>query len=201
MSNSGSDGFSELKKEVFRLMDERLSSDLLYHHKDHTIGVIKAVEWLCDAENISGADRQLLKIAALFHDIGFIVSYEDHEKKSCDVARQILPKYDFPEDDIQSISELILATKVPHHPKNNLEEIICDADLAYLGDNDFYTIGEQLRQELILHNKIDKNDISWIQFQIRFLDTHKYFTHSCKIMREPMKQNFLRQLKDRLEEL
>ena len=35
--------------------------------------------------------------------------------------------------DIEIICGIIMATKIPQRPKNYLEEIICDADLNYLG--------------------------------------------------------------------
>ena len=40
-------------------------------------------------------------------------------------------------------SQLILATKVPQKPKNKLEKIICDADLDYLGREDFDNISDK----------------------------------------------------------
>lgn len=198
MIYTGVDWFSELKKEVFRLMDERLSSGLFYHNKDHTSRVIDAVQWLCDAESISGRDRYLLNIAALFHDIGFIESYENHEEKSCQIARHLLSNHDFPEVEIRAICELILSTKIPHNPKNHLEQIICDADLNYLGEKDFYAIGEQLRKELIRYQKIGTDAKSWNQQQLNFLETHTFFTDTSKVQREPVKQKFLDQIKAKL---
>ena len=41
-----------------------------------------------------------------------------------------------------------MATKFPQDPHNLLEEIICDADLDFLGRTDFYPIGNSLFEEL-----------------------------------------------------
>ncbi len=201
MINSRTDVLSNLEREAFRLMEEGLSSDLLYHNKEHTIRVIQSVDWLCDEENIPDFARYLVKIAALFHDIGFVQSYDNHEERSCEMARAVLSDYDFPKDDIESICDLILATKIPHHPTNILAEIICDADLSYLGENDFYRIGGQLRQELISYHKLEADEASWIQYQIRFLDAHRFFTGAYQRLREPVKQNYMSQLRMQLKSI
>src|SRR5699024_1496149 len=131
--------------------------DLLYHHPDHTRTVIQTTRWLCKNENIPPEDTLILTLAALFHDTGLMVSYENHERHSCEIAREYLTKKDFPEIEIDTIEKLILATRIPQNPHNHLEEIICDADLNYLGTADFFVIGDRLRRELILFGKIEKD--------------------------------------------
>jgi hypothetical protein len=50
--------------------------------------------------------------------------------------------------------KLIHVTEIPHKPLNHLQEIICDADLDYLGRNDFQEIADNLKAELKTMNKI-----------------------------------------------
>ena len=59
--------------------------------------------------------------------------YKDHEETGVEIAGAILPHFDYTEEQIQKINELIMVTKLPPRPKNLLEQIICDADLDYLG--------------------------------------------------------------------
>ncbi len=191
--------FEDLKAEIFRMMDKKLDHDLLYHHPDHTRTVIKTTRWLCETENISTEDTLILSLAALFHDTGFMVSYENHERYSCEIARKYLTEKNFPEIEIDTIERLILATRIPQIPHNHLEKIICDADLNYLGTDDFCVIGDLLRRELILFGKIDDDNVTWIRYQIQFLDSHQFFTDTCKRLREPVKQQYLSQLKKQLK--
>ena len=53
-----------------------------------------------------------------------------------------------------------MATKMPQRPKNLLQQIICDADLDYLGRNDFFILSEKLHKEFIEY-KIACNDEEW----------------------------------------
>ena len=93
---------------------------------------------------------------------------------------------------------MIYATIIPHDPKNKLEQIICDADLDYLGRDDFFEISETLRRELRDHGKI-KSDRLWDEIQVKFLTQHKYFTKSAKKMRDAKKAEHLEAIKKRLE--
>ena len=98
---------------------------------------------------------------------------------------------------IQIIKELIYVTQIPHKPKNKLEEIICDADLDYLGREDFHEIADKLRRELREHGKI-KSDRAWDEIQVSFLTNHKYFTKTANSTRAKMKEKNLNTIKERL---
>jgi hypothetical protein len=100
---------------------------------------------------------------------------------------------------VQQVKELIYATIIPHNPKNKLEEIICDADLDYLGRDDFHDIADSLRRELRESGKIN-SDRLWDEIQVKFLTAHKYFTESAKRLREAKKQKHLEEIKQRLAE-
>ena len=91
------------------------------------------------------------------------------------MASEWLPKYGYTEQHIKTIVELIHVTEIPHKPINKLQEIICDADLDYLGRDDFEEISNRLRLELRGMGKID-SDRTWDKIQVDFLKKHKFFT-------------------------
>jgi len=114
------------------------------------------------------------------------------------MAEDILPKYGYTPEQIEQVKELIYATIIPHQPKNKLEKIICDADLDYLGRDDFYEISDSLRRELRDHGKIN-SDRLWDEIQVKFLTQHKYFTKSAIKMRTAKKEEHLQAIKARLK--
>ena len=75
-----------------------------------------------------------------------------------------------------------------------MEQILCDADLDYLGRTDFYAIGQTLYQEL-RHFEVVGNEQDWNRLQVRFLEVHHFFTHTNMVTKEPQKQVYLRELK------
>lgn len=172
-------------------VETRLYSDfpahMPYHSIRHVIDVYESVTRIADDEGVSIEEKELLQAAALLHDYGFIECRDGHEEVSCKYARHFLPQFGFNEAKINTICSLITATKIGHKPTSTLEKIIMDADLEYLGRDDFDEIVNLLYQELSAVGIIT-NAQQWVQFQLNFLKTHKFQTHSAIKMREHNKQ-------------
>lgn len=183
------------KTFILRKMRKELTNKLSYHGMHHTLDVLKITSELCAAENISSKNTKLLKTAALFHDCGFTETYSNHEEKGCEIARTHLPKYNYSKEDIETICGMIMATKIPQSPTNHLEQIICDADLDYLGRDDFYSIGNTLFNEFKEYNVI-QDEKSWNRLQVGFIGSHNYFTKTTLKRREDKKQEYLQELKE-----
>ena len=140
-----------------------------------------------------------MKTAAILHDAGFIERYDNNEEIGARMATEILPKYGYTEQHVKTIVELIHATELPHKPINKLQEIICDADLDYLGTDDFEEIADRLRKELTEMGKIQSRK-QWDEIQVKFLKQHQYFTQTAIQMRQEKKLENLQQVIDRLAE-
>jgi hypothetical protein len=84
-----------------------------------------------------------------------------------------------------------MVTKLPPKPKNLLEEIMCDADLDYLGRVDFIPVSGNLFRELKEHNIIKDDLNKWNEIQISFIENHQYFTETAKKLRDVNKNNQL----------
>lgn len=110
------------------------------------------------------------------------------------MAEEMMTRAGFPNKDIWIVKRLILATKIPQSPKNHLEKVICDADLDYLGRDDFKEISDKLYKEL----KVTSPDFSkeeWNKKQIAFLQSHTYHTAFARRNRQPKKEERIRELK------
>lgn len=97
---------------------KELPPHITYHNVQHTANVINAAEYLGERENISPEEMILLKTAALFHDSGFVKSHHEHEARSCEIAKKILPQFDYSPEQIEQICTMIMATKVPQKPQD-----------------------------------------------------------------------------------
>lgn len=173
---------------------KHLNKHLTYHNLEHTLDVVRQSERIARDEGIQDEYKiYLLKVAAMYHDTGFLVTYANHEKAGCEIFQQDASQFDFNEEEKLFIMRLIMATKLPQMPNDLFERIICDADLDYLGRSDFFRIGEGLRKEF-LHYGIVASDEEWENLQIKFLSSHSYHTKTCKRTREAEKQNNIAQL-------
>lgn len=178
---------------IDRLRDE-LPARLKYHSVEHTLSVIKAAEKLGERHGISLRDMKLLLTACAYHDSGFLRTYKNHEAEGCKFVEEVLPQYGYSQEDIERIKGMIMATKVPQQPHTLLEKIICDADLVYLGGDNYDRISKTLHKELSL-NGIDLDEEKWLEMQINFLESHNYWTGHYISRLTPNKNHVLEKLK------
>jgi uncharacterized protein len=175
-----------------------LPQQLSYHSVEHIHDVYHAAEKLGKQENISDYEMKLLLTAAWFHDSGFLKGAKDHEEESCRIAHQFLPDFDYSEEEIEHICGIIMATRIPQSPKNHLEEILADADLDYLGRDDFFTIGDKLFAELSIFGFLNTED-EWNRLQVNFLESHHYFTKTAIQQRQAKKEAHLALVKSKIK--
>ena len=190
--------FEKVKKFILGKLKKELTKNLTYHSLGHIKDVYGAAENLAGFEKVDGEDLTLLLTAVLFHDSGFLESQKDHERISCELAREHLPSFEYSPQQIERICAMIMATQIPQTPNNKLEMIICDADLDYLGRDDFFTIGDKLYSELCMYGILD-NENDWNKLQVRFLEKHHYFTKSAKKLRKAKKAENLALVKSKIK--
>ncbi|MEK8179983.1 HD domain-containing protein [Flavobacterium buctense] len=168
-----------LYTNVMGCLKEKLSPKLTYHHWKHTEHVVEMAEFIGHKEHCTEDEIILIKTAALFHDAGFVNPITDnHEDESIRYAQKRLPEYGYTKSDIEQIVGMINATKIPQNPQNKLERILADADLEYLGTDNFIYIGNKLYQEL-KHENPSLSTEEWNEIQIKFLESHVFHTHYC----------------------
>lgn len=188
-------------EEVHAFLVDKLETGLppylTYHNAHHTKSVIAAVEHLGKSEGVSGDELLLLKTAALFHDAGFLQHHHDHEELSCKIARKYLPDYNYSAEQIESICRMIMATKLPQSPTDQLGKLLCDADLYYLGGNQYIANAENLFREYIKLGVV-KTLPEWEIKQVEFLSAHHYFTPTAITEREERKQHSLQEMRSKL---
>jgi hypothetical protein len=79
-----------------------------------------------------------------------------------------------------------------------LENILCDADLDYLGRDDFYETGEKLCKEMLEQGAVE-NEREWNLVQRTFLQSHRYHTNYSNVNRESSKQERLQEIAMKLK--
>ncbi len=183
--------FEAIKTNLLQRLTLHLPKGLYYHGVHHTLDVLEQAERIAGEENVTNElDLQLLRLACLYHDSGFLETREMHEEVSCALARKELLAYGISEENIDWICGMILATRIPQLPLNQMERIICDADLDYLGRADFFEISQNLFDEL-KESGIVNTLAEWNQIQVNFFKQHMYFTRTNKLLRAPVKDKHL----------
>lgn len=199
VKKSGMRQFAECN-HIFGKLKAELPPHLHYHSLAHTLDVYSRSEYLATEENIAEQDIKLLLVAAAYHDAGYLIQQKDHEDISCDIARRELAQFGYNAADLNTICGIIMATKLPQNPSTHLQEIICDADLDYLGRTDFFETGYNLYLEM-QYTGVVKTLKEWDTLQIDFLKNHRFFTQTAIKQREHKKQENLNQLIQKTQNL
>jgi uncharacterized protein len=190
--------FKEACEFILDKLRDELPQHLTYHSIYHTLDVCGAAKRFGKLENITAAEMKLLLTAACYHDCGYLTTTTGHEEQSCNFAEEFLPGFGYSNEDIAEICGMIRATRLPQSPQTPLEQILADADLDYLGREDFFTISDQLFLEFVALGLItDKNQ--WNSIQINFFENHRYFTATAINLRQAHKEENLQRIKAALK--
>ena len=182
---------SKLRDKIHDDFLEKLDRKYLYHNLDHTNRVIKSAKKIGSSYNLSNDDWKILLTACLLHDFGFIKSHINHEETGAEIAGSILIEYGYNQDQINSIKSLILVTKAIAIPNNNLESIIRDSDLEYLGSNDFERISEILKEEWLQCGVVSSEE-QFYKIQLDFLINHQFHTEYMRKKGKKLKDKNIR---------
>ncbi len=183
--------FARVKASVFDVLPE----DLTYHNIDHTKLVMANSIALGKHADLIENDLRILYAAAILHDTGYGKKYNANEGVAAMLASKLLPDFGFSQDEIDQINSMILATNLIITPSNVLEIYLIDADMAYLGQDDFLDWSNRLRKEWEAHGKFKGTDEEWIKGQIDFLTAFHYYSDEAIALFEEGKQNNLKKLK------
>ena len=192
------ENYRKLEGCVLNILANRLPKNRFYHNSEHTIDVRDASKRLALLEGITPEDRIYWDImtGALIHDVGHIFTYKDHEEAGARFAKELFSMCGiegYRKKDINRVSRIILATKLPQSPQTLCEKIVCDADVDNFGRDDFFAKGNLIRKELEAQG-ITMSDEKWNKGTLDLLTNHDYFTGSAKKLRQEKKQENIKKL-------
>ncbi len=179
--------FESARRYALERLERELAPGIIYHSPVHTHDIVPAAERLAALESVTGDDLLLLRTAAYFHDLGFVIQYQNHEGASAQIAAQVLPGFCYSQEQVDAIVGMILATRLPQSPHNLLEELLADADLDVLGRDDFMPRNRDLQTELAAMGR-PTTEQEWYRSQLNFLQSHRYWTSAARRLRDSGKQ-------------
>ena len=186
---------------IIKLMVNELPHKYVYHGIHHTFEVVNYSKEI--GFNSGLRDEELIDVvlSAWFHDVGFVESQENHEQKSAMAAESFLTQYRLPIYRLERISNCILATNLKVKPVNLMEKVICDADLAHIGQENYVIKQELLRIEIETCTGRAIEDLEWAKSNYKFLSRHKFNTEYANAAFREMKRINLDEVSARIEYL
>ncbi len=166
----------EISSYVADYFRDHGSEELLYHNYEHTASVATAAAELNAHYGLPEQEDFVVRAAAWFHDLGYLVDPDNHEAASVVLAENFLKEKQVTSVIIEEVKDCILATRMPQKPKNLLQQIVCDADMSHFSTDSFAEKSKQLRKELQTRCGLAISKNAWRHQTICLLEVHQYHT-------------------------
>lgn len=118
------------------------------HRRHHTLRHVRAVLDAVDALDPGGLDLRGVRLAAWLHDVVYDVRADDNERRSAELARDLLGALGVERGVVDGCCAAILAT-ADHVAHDAAQEVLLDADLAVLAadPDDYDAYAAAVREE------------------------------------------------------
>jgi len=185
----------EAKRYVSELIIDKLPENIEFHTIDHAKDVVRSVEIIGQKSGLTESELNIARVCAWFHDVGFVVEPENHEDEGARLAEDFLTSLGVEEEIIDQIKNCILATRIPQQPKDLIAQVLCDADLMHLADENYFDLIDSMRREWINLTGEKFGKRKFHKTSERFFQKHNYHTEYAKKEIQPKKEKNFELLK------
>ncbi len=118
---------SLFKKTMSAINQKEKNRIFCCHSIEHCLDVAR-IAYILTLENNLNISKDIIYTTALLHDLGRAYSDSEHNKKSAEIAKQILEECNYPAFETDLIISAILNHRRNAEYLNDLSDIICRAD-------------------------------------------------------------------------
>ena len=176
--------------------ENELSDKCYFHNINHTLDVARNAEIIGQQGHLNEEKLNTLRIAALFHDVGYLEGHQDHEKRSSAEVSKFLKSVGINGAVIKQAEKSILATRIPQNPVDDISRALCDADLAHLGYENYFENMNLLRKEWKASGRAVLSKQEFNHMSMEFFSQHQYHTDYGKKVLETRKEKNLDRIKN-----
>jgi adenylate cyclase len=171
----------DVEEMITKLFDDEAPPNLYFNNSSLVKNICNNVELLSRAENLSEENFINLKLAAVFLITGFIYDYDKPMEASVRLVEEILPKYGFDRENIESAKKTIKSS-YSDNQESLSDNILHDARYDYLGRVDYIKLTDKLLRERTEYGKHSDNK-TWIDNQKKLLSDHEFITATARLLR------------------
>ena len=171
----------DIEDMVTKMFDDEAPPNLYFHNSSMVRNISNQVELLARAESLPDEEFINLKLASVFLLTGFISDYEKPMEASQRLVEEILPGFDFNQENVES-TKRIIRNCFAEHQESLADNILHDARYDYMGRVDYIKLTDKLLRERTEYGK--HTDIeTWIGFQKKQLSDHQFITNTARLLR------------------
>ena len=133
----------DIEEMIIKLFDDEAPLNLYFHNASLVRNISNQVELLSRAENLPDDEFVNLKLASLFLLTGYISDYDKPMEASLRLVEEMLPKYGFSQENINSANRLIKNSYFDLQESVS-DNVMHDARYDYMGRVDYIKLTEKL---------------------------------------------------------
>jgi adenylate cyclase len=171
----------DIEEIIIKLFDDEAPPNLYFHNSLLVKNMSNQVELLSTAENLPEEEYINLKLASVFLFTGYISDYEKPMEASLRLVEEILPRYGFSQENIES-TKGIIRNSFNDHQDTLADKILHDARYDYMGRVDYIKLTEKLLRERTEYGK-HTDKVTWIEIQKKHLSEHEFLTKTAGLLR------------------
>ena len=183
----------DLIKEQFFKLNQRYIEESIdgYNHWENHIKFV--VEHALELANQFNADREIVELGALLHDICLVANVgtkADHHTNGAIIAEKMLKQHKYPEDKLRRVLNCILNHRSSARATTNEELCVADADIMAHFDNMDMILNNINRLDRNQNDVISRCEKDYNDMSVRTKDSFK-----------PRYDKFMKELNRRLKAL
>ena len=186
----------EAEEYIRGKFENELSDNCYFHNINHTMDVARNAEIIGQQGHLNEEELNTLRIAAMFHDVGYLEGHQDHEQRSAAEVSKFLKSVGINGAVIKQAERSILATRIPQSPTDEVSKALCDADLAHLGYEDYFENMDLLRKEWKASGRAVMSKQEFNHMSVEFFSQHQYHTDYGKKVLEARKEKNLARIRN-----
>lgn len=171
----------DIEEMIIKVFDDEAPVNLYFNNASLLRNISNQVELISRAENLPDEEFVNLKLASLFLLTGYIYDYDKPMEASLRLVEELLPKYGFSQENIESTNRLIRNSYFDLHESLS-DNVMHDARYDYMGRVDYIKLTEKLFRERTEYGKHSEKE-AWVDRQIQQLYDHDFITKTGKLLR------------------
>ncbi len=187
------------EKYVTALFTDNPSEKLIFHNLQRVMQVKGFAETIAAEEGLDGSEMDLLRVCAWFYQSGYVRSFDRATDESVALASAFLADNGVEPVDILAVAEIIRSARMPYHPGNRIAAILCDADMMFLASEGAFEEFDLLVDENVLMKPFSGKRPAIEKEWMDHFAAHNYFTQHGQNVLQPLKDQALLRLSDRMK--
>ena len=147
-----------------------------YHNFEHAEEIAEVGQQLARAAGRSDEQILIVQLAGLFHDAGYASHPDRVAEGSVQLATKFLESHGTPGAVIDEVARLIRSVHADDPPQDDLERILHDANISFIGRKRFFRRSKLLRLEREHMEERKFTSYAWNQYLLELLTTRRFMT-------------------------